>query len=169
MVTFPTLCFREQNLVIQGGDAAGLACINYWRAGVALAPSGNSAPIGLPLGTVLVAYITQDPTCGGHRPHGWPLRCFYLSCLGPDGYLDGIDYPGKSDQGILVRPDSVTPRVPHCERPIDFQRRSRRGTIEIRLAAMLREAKKGWQQYADAHGFTLPADHREVFSDRIPF
>jgi hypothetical protein len=166
VVTFPTLCFHEQNLVIHGN---GWGCLNYWRAGVGLAPRPDAAPIfGLPHGATIVAYITQAIT-GGHHPRGYPLRCFYLSCLGPDGYIDGLDYPGKDDQGILVRPDSVMPRVPQCERPMDFQRRSRRGQIELRLAAMLRESKKAWQQYADSHGFVLPPDHREVFSDRIPF
>jgi hypothetical protein len=178
VVTFPTLCFHEQDLVIHGN---GWATLNYWRACVALAPRPNAAPIGLPLGAMLVAYITQSAN-GGSPNGGWPLRCFYLSCLGPSdgglkapwastpGYLDGVDYPGKDDGGTLVLPSSVTPRAPHCERPTDFRRINARGEIENRLAARLSEAKKSWQRYADAHGFVLPPDHREQFDgDRIPF
>jgi hypothetical protein len=84
--------------------------------------------------------------------------------------LDGVDYPGKHDGGTLVVPSSVTPRLPHCEQPTDFRRNSVRGVIEIQIAHLLAENKKQWQRYADAHGFTLPPDHREQFDgDRFPF
>ena len=177
MVVYPSLCFHETNLVI---CRDGAACLSYWRAGVALSHRPDVAPIA-PLGTMIVAWISQSG--GGHRPcGGWPLRIFYLSCLGPSsgglkvpwasktGHLEGVDYPGKDDDGMLVVPSSVTPRVPHCEQATDFRRDSRRGVIEIQFANLLAEHKKAWQRYADAHGFTLPPDHREVFDgDKIPF
>jgi hypothetical protein len=76
MVVYPSLCFHEQSLVI---CYDGAACLNYWRAGVALSHRPDAAPI-TPLGTLLVAYITQGG--GSYRPGGWPMRIFYLSCLG---------------------------------------------------------------------------------------
>src|SRR5262245_24702131 len=127
MLTFPSLCFHEQNLVIRGD---GWATLNYWRAGVAFAPRPDSdLVIGLPHGAFVVAHITQGIQ-GGCYPRGYPIRCFYLSCLGPDGYIDGVDYPGKGDGGNLVVPSSVTPRVPQCERPTEFRRWPQRGLIE---------------------------------------
>jgi hypothetical protein len=94
----------------------------------------------------------------------------YLSAIGPDGYIDGIDYPGKGEGGTLVVPSSVVPGIPHAERPVNFRRNPHAKHIENRLSSWLEGSKRGWQQYADAHGFVLPPDHREQFDgDRIPY
>jgi hypothetical protein len=162
VVVYPSLCFHETNLAI---CYEGAACMNFWRAGLALSHRPDAMPLA-PLGCVIVAWISQR-TGGGYRH---PLRIFYLSCLRPDG-IDGFDYPGKDDHGTLVDPSSVVPGVPHCERATDFRRRvdgprlTRRNTLSSYLAGH----KQHWQRYAEQHGFVLP-DHRETWDgSRIPF
>jgi hypothetical protein len=75
VVTFPSVVSGEQSLVIRYD---GAACLNYWRAGVALSNKPDAAPVA-PLGCLIVAYITQSG-CGGPGAR-WPMRIFYLSCL----------------------------------------------------------------------------------------
>jgi hypothetical protein len=161
---YPSLCFKEQNLV---WTFDGVGVLNFARLGVCLSHRPDAPPIP-PLGCLVIGYITRADSQG--VAGRYPMRTLYLSALGPDGYIDGIDYPGKHDGGTLVRPDSVLPGVPHAERPTTFRRNPHVKHITNRLAARLAEHKKAWQRYADAHGFVLPPDHREQLDgNHIPF
>ncbi len=159
MVVYPSLVPSESKLVI---PYDGVATLNYWRAGVAVASKPDICPPA-PLGALIVAYITQDARGALSR---YPMRIFYLSCLRE---WDGIDAPEPGDDATLVHPASVAPGIVRCELPIKFGRNPHAAHIENHIAHLLAEHRKRWQRYADAHGFILP-DHREQFDgERIPF
>jgi hypothetical protein len=114
-----------------------------------------------------MAYVRRDDPQA--IPGREPMRTFYISCLGPDGYIDGIDYPGKGQN--IVAPASVVPRVAHCDYPTDFRRHpgDQYALIQNRIKGFLADHKKKWQRASEDHGFVLP-DHRDYWDgDRIPF
>ena len=106
MVVYPSLCFKEQNLVF---TFDGVGALNFARLGICLSHRPDAAPMP-PLGCLIVGYITRnDPQGIAGR---YPMRTLYLSSLGPAGFVDGFDYPGKHDHGALVVPASVVAGVP---------------------------------------------------------
>jgi hypothetical protein len=151
MLVHPSVVGREDahlNILYEGA-----AVLRYWRAGVAVTADPRVQPPA-PIGCVIVAWVPQR-----FNQFRYPCRIFYLSCMGPGDYHDGVDFNESSN---LVFPPSIEPGKPAMTRPTKFGRDQFVGSTVDYFRNLCADNRKEWEKYAQTHGVVLPS-HVEDF------